>query len=455
MTRCVVVGAGSVGILAAYLCKSKYDEVILIEKNSELGGLLSSFEMNGAKYDYGTHIPGMTGNKTIDEFLFGNEDEIERDFYKFPYLKSENYFKGTWNKKNTLLDVRKLKHENYLAGMLELLEAPGLDGSEENLAEFLEKSVGKTFSEEAYKPVIEKLQGKEVELQDLLPEVLRTFGLQRVIALTSKVSKELKQIARLDQSLAYHSYDDHEREGFYYYPKGNNGIGKWMEYAIDKLEKCGVKILQGEEVSSIEHENGTIGSIILKNNDSIPIDHLVWTVPAFLAYKAAKIEFISKPPKFRNHILCHYEFDIPFMKKAPQYLLCWEPGFYSYRITLYPNITSDTEKSSRFNLTVEVLTGKLESDIIDNLMDTVQNELIELEIIKPESKRIASKLQNLGAGFPVFTTDFMKNVIEQAETLNSNLNNFSLLGRASGRGFFINDLLRDTYTQLIIENENG
>lgn len=455
MSRCVVVGAGSVGILAAYLCSKKYDEVILIEKNSNLGGLLSSFEMNGAKYDYGTHIPGVTGNANIDEFLFGDEDEINSKFYKFPYLKSENYFKGEWNKKNTLLDVRKLESIDYYKGIVDLLECPGLEGSEKTLAEFLEKSVGKVFTEKAYKPVIEKLQGEGVSLDALIPEVLRTFGLQRVIALTSEASKELKQIERLDSSLGYHSYDDHERDGFYYYPKGNNGIGKWMDYAIEKLKKSGVKILQGEEVAAIEHKNGIISNVVLKNDDSISIDHLVWTVPAFLAYKAAEIDFSSKPPSFMNHILCHYEFDSPLLKSEPQYLLCWDPEFYSYRITLYPNITEDSDKQMKNNLTVELLSGKLEQNEIDKMLDVVHAELIKLKVISTEAKLVESKLQNLGAGFPIFTTDFIQNVVEQAKTLNKSLNNFSLLGRASGRAFFINDLLRDTYTQLIDESENG
>jgi len=454
MSRCIIIGAGSVGILAAYLCTQKYDEVFLIDKDDNLGGLLSSFEINGAFYDYGTHIPGRTGNSIIDEFFYGDDESIEKNYYKFPYLKSENYFKGEWNKTNTLLDVRKLNEIDYLRGLVELLEAPGLDGTEVSLSEFLSKTVGKTYTEKAYKPVVEKLQGSDISLEELVPEVLRIFGLQRVIALTNDVTKELKTKPRLDASLGFHRYDDGDRDDFYFYPKGNQGIGKWMDSAVAKLKKCGVKIITGESVSSISHVDRDIDSITLSSGEKLELDHLVWTVPAFLAFKAANITFSAAPPKFRNHILCHYEFDKELLKKVPQYLLCWASEFYSYRITLYPNITPDKEKSSRNNLTVEVLSGKLDEEIVSNILNIVHDELIKLKIVDEDAKILTSKMQDLGAGFPVLSIDFMENVKKQSAFLSDSLSNFSLLGRASGRGFFINDLLLDTYSNLI-EDKNG
>jgi protoporphyrinogen oxidase len=454
MSRCIIIGAGSVGILSAYLCAQKYDEVFLIDKDNNLGGLLSSFEINGAIYDYGTHIPSRTGNGMIDEFFYGGDDNIEKNYYKFPCLKSENYFKGEWNKTNTLLDVRKLNEIDYLRGLVELLEAPGLDGTEISLSDFLCKTVGKTYTEKAYKTVVEKLQGTDIGLEELVPEVLRIFGLQRVMALTNDVTKELKTKPRLDASLGFHHYDDGDRDDYYFYPKGNHGIGKWMDSAVAKLKKNGVKIITGESVSSISHVDGNIASITLSSGEELSLDHLVWTVPAFLAFKAANITFSAKPPEFRNHILCHYEFDKPLLKTEPQYLLCWASEYYSYRITLYPNITPDKGKSSRNNLTVEVLSGKLEDGIVNDLLDIVHEELIKLQVIDKDAIILASKIQDLGAGFPVFSIDFMKNVKKQSSLLSDSLTNFNLLGRASGRGFFINDLLLDAYKQLI-ENKNG
>ena len=51
------VGSGLAGILCAILLKRKFNEVYLIEKESELGGLLKSFRNgNGIEFDYCTHF---------------------------------------------------------------------------------------------------------------------------------------------------------------------------------------------------------------------------------------------------------------------------------------------------------------------------------------------------------------------------------------------------------------
>jgi len=449
MSKCVIIGAGTVGILSAYLCTKKYDEVILIDKDTNLGGLLSSFQINGATYDYGTHIPGRTGNENIDEFFYGKKEVIDENYYKFPYLKSENYFRGEWNTTNTLLDVRKLEEIDYLKGLVALFEAPGLDGTEKTLADYLNKTVGGIYTDKAYKPVIEKLQGADISLDEIAPDVLRLFGLQRVIALNNDVTKELKNNSRLDASLGFHRYEDGDRNNYYYYPKGNNGIGKCMDDAVDKIKELGVKIITGQSVSYISHVGGNVESLTLSNDEKIELDKLIWTVPAFLAFKAANIENLAKPPAFRNHLLCHYEFDKKLLKTKPQYLLCWDQDYYSYRITLYPNITTDKQKSSRFNLTVEVLSGKLDDATINNMINIVHDELIRLKVVDADSNILESKMQNLGAGFPVFSIDFIDEVKKQAELLSNSLKNFSLLGRASGKGFFIHDLLLDAYKEII------
>jgi protoporphyrinogen oxidase len=449
MKRCVVVGAGPVGILAAFLYKQKYDEVVLVEKGNNLGGLLSSFDIDGAKYDFGTHIPGCTGNEIIDNFFYGDVEKRDKNYYKFHCLKSENYFENKWYETNTLIDVRNLNEKDYFKGVIQLLEAPGLSGNEKNLEEFLENTVGSIFTEKAYVPVFSKLQGSDVSLKDISPEVLRLFGLQRVIALNESISKELKKIPRLDQSLGYHRYDDGERNSFYYYPKGNNGIGKWMDDAVSKLYESGVKIVTGQSVATMSHNDGNIDSIILTNGEEFDINYIAWTVPTFLAFKAANINFVSKSPEFRNHLLCHYEIDKKILKKEAQYLLCWDPNYASYRITLYPNITCDSEKSSRNNLTVEVISDDLSDDLLESMSDKIFNELKQLGVIPEEAKILHSKTQNLGAGFPVFTNDFVEDVKEQARFLSHKLDNFSLLGRSSGKGFFINDLLLNTYNEIV------
>jgi len=53
-TKVVIVGAGMAGLTAAaYLCKEKKYDVLLIEKNSRTGGLVHTFERDGFSFDTG------------------------------------------------------------------------------------------------------------------------------------------------------------------------------------------------------------------------------------------------------------------------------------------------------------------------------------------------------------------------------------------------------------------
>lgn len=69
--QAVVVGGGIVGIFSAIYLKGFYRDVVLIEKEERLGGLLTSYQDHSAiSYDYGTHIPCQTNIPEIDSIVF-------------------------------------------------------------------------------------------------------------------------------------------------------------------------------------------------------------------------------------------------------------------------------------------------------------------------------------------------------------------------------------------------
>jgi protoporphyrinogen oxidase len=78
---CVVVGGGIVGLLASYLATKNFENVFLVERSNEIGGLLSSFERNGVIYDYETHIPALTGIDDLDEILYGLQSERDEKLH--------------------------------------------------------------------------------------------------------------------------------------------------------------------------------------------------------------------------------------------------------------------------------------------------------------------------------------------------------------------------------------
>ena len=83
---CVVVGGGVVGLLASYLATKNFENVFLVERSNEIGGLLGSFERNGVIYDYGTHVPALTGIDDLDEILYGPQSERDEKYHQKTFL---------------------------------------------------------------------------------------------------------------------------------------------------------------------------------------------------------------------------------------------------------------------------------------------------------------------------------------------------------------------------------
>jgi hypothetical protein len=449
---CVIVGGGLVGLLAAYLAAKKFNKVILIEKASNAGGLLGSFEFNGAIYDYGTHIPAITNIDDLDQILYGNKNERVEKYEHFPYLKSENYFMGEWNLSSPLPKAINLPKEIYAQGIIELLEASGSSPSEVNLEKYLISTFGNTFTTHIYKPILKKLLNED--LSKLNKNVLKLFGIQRLIALTSEVTKDLKSIPKYNACLGFHSYTDGAPALPYCYPKGSNGIGFWSDQLLNKTLQAGVEIKLNKSVSKIYLNNAKIQSIELNDGSQIKCDWVFWSIPPALAFKAAGVKISSHAPKFRTHTLCHFEFEKPFLKLFPQYLLCWDADMISYRITLYPNITKDRSISKRYNLTVEVLSDSSAEERRETILEEVLEEIRLMKIVSFDNKVIVSMVEYMGNSFPVLTEEFVENTHNLQSQINLNFSNLGLLGRASGDAFFINDLLIDTYNKVQKISEN-
>ena len=87
----LIVGGGIVGLTAAYFEAKCGHEVTLIEASEQLGGLLKSSESPYGSFDYGVHIASATGVDALDEFLFGDMEQVLRGF---DVQKSGSYFNG-------------------------------------------------------------------------------------------------------------------------------------------------------------------------------------------------------------------------------------------------------------------------------------------------------------------------------------------------------------------------
>ncbi|EKR74200.1 NAD(P)-binding protein [Leptospira noguchii] len=439
MKTLVIVGGGIVSIFSALYARKKFDRIIILEKSDKVGGLLASFQLGENNFDYGTHIPGFTGDIEIDNLLYGTDEEINKKWHRFPYLMSENFFSGSWYQSSPLVNVKSLGQDLYLKALSEILKLPKTDFSKDNLDEYLSSSFGETISNHIYRPIFRKLLGEEIE--NLHVECLRIFGLQRVILLNSESTVELKKLPEYDSKIGFHSYKEGSPVGGYVYPKGFSGIGTWADMLLEKALNQNIEINYYSTVKVMNVEHNTIKSLELNDGTIINCNYILWALPAALAVKNLNVDFKKDTPKFRTTSLFHFQFDQPLLKKIPQYLLCWDPKYISYRITLYPNISNDRTKTSNASLTVEVLYDESIEKKLNEVSLKIISELKELEIIPISSKIIVSKYEYLGTSFPILSQRFINNCKDSCSFLENSYSNFKMIGRHSGKAFFINDTL--------------
>jgi protoporphyrinogen oxidase len=439
MSTCILAGGGIVSIFSALSLKKKYDKVFIIEKKDSVGGLLASLKINNKTYDYGTHIPALTGNPEIDETMYGNLSQIDDHWHKFKFLKSENYFNKKWYEESPLIDLQSFPTQTYEKAKGELLKLPAADSAERNLYQYLLKGFGETITESVYRPVLRKLLNTELEILDV--DVLRMFGLQRVIGFSPEESRQLKLNPKYDSKIGFTSYQEGCPPHGYVYPKGRQGIGQWIDLLTKKLISSGVEIINSNSVDEIGHDGKKIINVKLTNSLILPCNHLLWSLPASLAFKALKEESPQLKPAFTTTTLFHFEFDMPLLKSRPYYLLCWEPGLLSYRITLYPNIESAREIHKGCHLTVEVLGNSHISSDMKEAQKIVCEELKMLKIVNGSANIVASSYEYLGNSFPVLTEEYLNLTRRDSTRLEQRFSNLHLIGRSSGKSFFINDLL--------------
>jgi len=105
----IILGAGIAGIAAAYELKRNKVQSIIFEKNSDWGGLLDNFEINGFRFDKFVHLS------------FASDKYVNDIFYQTEFLShdpvSQNFYKGHWLKhpaQNNLFQLEKEEKEKIL-----------------------------------------------------------------------------------------------------------------------------------------------------------------------------------------------------------------------------------------------------------------------------------------------------------------------------------------------------
>lgn len=431
--KIVIVGGGIAGLLAGLWAQMSGHQAIIIERAKECGGLLrSSLTDSGHYFDYGTHIPGLTGNQIVDELLFGRATALE--WIEIPKLKKGNFFRGQLNTNSQFVDVRKLPQKLNIQALSELINSLTTDRNATNLAEALELHFGKTLTNEVFKPLLKRIY--KTPLESLDPNSHRFLAYARVIVASSEVSNELKKSPIYDAKIAHPNSQDGGLAAKHLYPL-NHGTGEWVQAIVKRFKTLGGTVMTDTAIKAI---NGNESTILLESNDLIQYKKLIWTAPIALLARSLFPEMQVKKPAFVPTGLHHFVLDrMPLCDS--HYVYINEPDANAFRVTLYSNIT---QLNNDYRISVEAVANEANGAVDDKI---IFNELKNAKIIPEDAEILESHSTFLPYGFPEMTLEMNA----ENEVMRKKVSQFEHIvigGRGAGEAFFMNDVLKGLASSL-------
>lgn len=430
----VVVGGGIAGIVTAFYLSRKGKKVILLEAKEELGGLLNSKVFKDNYFDHGTHLLRQTGISELDQFLFEGLDlEI------FEYIKSGSFYKSLYSG-NCFLSDRALDAEIRELSFNELVAGSCIpEGKSTNLEEQLVKDFGAGYYEYLLRGVIQKLFHKDASALCVDSHLL--FGLSRLVVDTPDTTNVLKQKSeRLDSILGYHSFKEGVSHLKSMYPK-NGGAGAWISHLENKLRDLDVLIIKNAKFS-FSLDTVWLDEIVVREK-SFKIENTFWTVPPVFLFSALGVEIpkINTPQRLTSVIV-----DILYEGNYLTdlfYITNYDPDFKSWRITLYDNFNHSKTETGIKRITIELLFDNynLCKEEIESL---VKEELVKMGIVDDLSKLDVVNISIFKSTFPIPTPQFKKDSFSLISVF-GDIRNLSFFGMASGKSWFMNDVLTEIH----------
>ncbi|MCJ8320013.1 MAG: FAD-dependent oxidoreductase [Colwellia sp.] len=443
MENCIIVGGGISGLFSAIIAKEHCDNVTVIESSPHCGGLLRSWKNDdGVIFDLGTHIPFETQNDAINRILFKGMYDNPDLWTTMKTTKVSNYFMGKHYGISQFIPLQYLTEENYKNALVEILSAPGMEMDQAlNFEEYSLATYGQTITYEIFKPLLKKIQN--AELNELHPSVHSFFSLNRFIPGDAKLCQELKKSAVYDAKLAFATFNEGVSASSRFYPKAR-GIELWVKQLVQQAEDKGVVFKTSAQIKNLQQSGMQVCAVELNDEEILPCDHLIWSIPPIVAIKQLNIPYQGITPKFCPTSLHHLVFDQPFIDKN-YYSNIHDWNCQSFRLTMYPNMDSG-EASAPYSCTVEVLCSVLKDK--EQLKSIIVEELKTIGYVNQNALVLSYDVIDVPFGFPQFTTGFVAEKNKQIDLLNEEISNITLIGKASKDQFFIAGVLQETYDVL-------
>jgi phytoene dehydrogenase-like protein len=455
----VIVGGGVAGLLAALLlaeCGGR--KVVVIERESQVGGLLRCFDYGEyGVFDYGMHNMYETGIAPLDEMLFGL---LPKDDWQILEGGARDLagvvFNGVVQHNSPFPDLRTLPRKQWdscVLGFFRQLETQESEGYD-TAWEYLSTRLGTPVAE-VIDAALHKQFGKLA--QELAPFATRLTTLSRVVMFSEEPFADLMASPILRDRLAWPEqrtlpaqWESGRRA---YYPR-KYGMHRVINALLVRLQAAGVELLTDAQVKWLERDAQRVTSLTIEygvTRRSISPQRVFWTsgLPA-----VAQLLGLD---------LSGYRFDSPrktvvvnlLLRQPPNmgdlyYLYCYEPGCHTFRITNFTGYCEGAPRAGGWPISVELLLdAPLPSS--EGMKRLALDELKRFKVIVSDEDVMFSAVEPLATGFPMPSVNNFNVLSDLRKRIaGARLSNLTLLGILSEENvFFQRDVLAQTWNKLM------
>lgn len=273
--KIAILGAGLAGLSVAYFLQSqkKIDEIVLLEKRHQIGGLCRSIKKDDYLYDVGPHIL-FSKDKEMLNLMLSVLDERNS-------LRRSNQiiYKGKHVQYPFENDLSKLPKDDLLYCINSFENNPYENYDAENMIQFFLKTFGEGITNCYLRPYNEKIWKYD-------PAFMSTSMVDRI----PKPTKE-----EIRRSASGETVDGYVHQLYFTYPK-RAGIEAVPQGFLKRLDTDKCYVEKNREVIAVERFNN---SYIISTSDgkAETADRIISTIPVqefTNAYKGATVELRSK-----------------------------------------------------------------------------------------------------------------------------------------------------------------
>ena len=418
----VIIGAGPAGLSAGYYLVKHGRKVLILESDSQVGGISKTVNYKGYRFDIGGHR-FLTKNKSIFKFwleLVGKTNMIKvnrlsriyynNKFFSYPVKPVEAF------QKLGVIESIKVA-ASYIKIKIKPLK------NEDSFENFMINRFGTTLFNTFFKNYTKKVMGIETSQMSADWAGRRVKGLSLEKVLLAAKSKNTAT-----QTL-YHTF---------FYPK--LGPGQMWEAAFRKVKNKGGEILLNQKVIKILTKNKKVcGLKILGKTKQIPIkNQLLCSMPISSVIKALDKKPPNKVVKAASQLRYRDFITVGLIINnkdifPDNWLYIHHPDLKIGRLQNYKNWSKAMVKNSnsRSTLGLEYFCNdrdKLWQMADKELIKLGINEMVKIGFIK-SSQVIDGTVVRVKKAYPIYDLDYKKNVKTVKDWLDQNLTNLVLVGR--------------------------